>query len=145
MNIEIKILNDSAVMPTRGSKYAAGYDLYAAIENPVDIQPHDTVKIGTGIAVALPSGTFGGIFPRSGIATKRGLRCANCVGAIDEDYRGELIVAVHNDTTEMQTITPQERIAQLIVMPYINFDFTEVKELSKTERGEGGFGSSGTH
>lgn len=145
MNINIKILNDLAVIPTRGSEYAAGCDLYAAIDTPIDIQPHNTVKIGTGIAIELEPKTFGGIFPRSGLSTKKGLRCANCTGVIDCDYRGELIVALHNDTEKIQTVTPQERIAQLIIMPFISVNFKEVKELNETKRGDGGFGSTGTH
>jgi dUTP pyrophosphatase len=97
-NINVKKLNDLAKLPTRGSEYAAGYDLYAATNYNIEIQPHTTVKIGTGLSFELPQGTFAAIFPRSGIATKRGLRPANCVGVCDSDYRGEYIVAIHNDT-----------------------------------------------
>lgn len=144
MNIKIKKLNNLAKMPSRGSLDAAGYDLYAATASPIEIQPHTTIKIGTGLSFELPQGTFAAIFPRSGIATKRGLRPANCVGVCDSDYRGEYIVAVHNDTNESQIIEPQERIAQMILMPYIEMNFNEVDALSDTERGDGGFGSSGT-
>lgn len=144
MNIKIKKLNNLAKMPSRGSLDAAGYDLYAATAGPIEIQPHTTIKIGTGLSFELPQGTFAAIFPRSGIATKRGLRPANCVGVCDSDYRGEYIVAVHNDTNEPQIIEPQERIAQMILMPYIEMNFNEVDALSDTERGDGGFGSSGT-
>ena len=142
--INIKLLNDMAKVPTRGSEYAAGYDLYAAIEYNIIIPPHSTVKIGTGIAVELKEGTFGAIFARSGLATKKGLRPANCVGVCDSDYRGEYVVAVHNDSDYEMTIEPGERIAQLIIMPFIPVEFNVVDELSNTDRGAGGFGSTGT-
>ena len=141
--VDFKRLNDLAKLPTRGSEWAAGYDLYAATDQVIDIAPHSTVKIGTGLSFALPHGTFAALFARSGIATKRGLRPANCVGICDSDYRGEYIVAVHNDTDEMQSIEPGERIAQMILLPYFEMDFIEVKDLSDTERGAGGFGGSG--
>lgn len=141
--INVKKLNDLAKLPTRGSEYAAGYDLYAATSYNIEIQPHTTVKIGTGLSFELPQGTFAAIFPRSGIATKRGLRPANCVGVCDSDYRGEYIVALHNDTDEVQTIEPQERIAQMILLPFVEMMFNEVDELSDTDRGAGGFGDSG--
>ncbi len=143
MIINIKKLNPNAIIPTRGSEYAAGYELYACSEIAIDIAPHSTVKVGTGLAVEIPHGYFGAIFARSGLATKRGLRPANCVGVCDEDYRGEYIVALHNDTDELMSIEPHERIAQLIVMPYLSVEFNEVNELSDTERGSGGFGSTG--
>lgn len=143
MIINIKKLNPNAIIPTRGSEYAAGYDLYACSEIAIDIAPHSTVKVGTGLAIEIPHGYFGAIFARSGLATKRGLRPANCVGVCDEDYRGEYIVALHNDTDELMSIEPHERIAQLIVMPYLSVEFNEVSELSDTERGSGGFGSTG--
>lgn len=143
MIINIKKLNPNAIIPTRGSEYAAGYDLYACSEIAIDIAPHSTVKVGTGLAVEIPHGYFGAIFARSGLATKRGLRPANCVGVCDEDYRGEYIVALHNDTDELMSIEPYERIAQLIVMPYLSVEFNEVSELSDTERGSDGFGSTG--
>ena len=142
-NINVKKLNDLAKLPTKGSEYAAGYDLYAATSYNIEIQPHTTVKIGTGLSFELPQGTFAAIFPRSGIATKHGLRPANCVGVCDSDYRGEYIVALHNDTNEVQIVEPQERIAQMILLPYILMNFNEVEELSDTIRGEGGFGNSG--
>lgn len=142
-NINVKKLNDLAKLPTRGSSDAAGYDLYAATSYNIEIQPHTTVKIGTGLSFELPQGTFAAIFPRSGIATKRGLRPANCVGVIDSDYRGPVIVALHNDTNEVQIIEPQERIAQMILLPFVEMNFNEVEDLSDTERGEGGFGGSG--
>lgn len=142
-NINVKKLNDFAKIPTRGSEYAAGYDLYAATDQIIDIAPHSTVKIGTGLAFELPEGTFAAIFARSGLATKKGLRPANCTGIVDADYRGQVIVALHNDTDEMQSIEPGERIAQVILLPYIAMNFSLVKELSDTARGDGGFGSSG--
>lgn len=143
MKIEIKKLNEYAVIPTRGSEQAAGYDLYAAIAEPLTIRPHETAKVGTGLAIAVPDGYFGAIFARSGLALKQGLRPANCVGVADSDYRGEYIVALHNDTDFERTIAPKERIAQLVVMPYLAVEFEEKDELSETKRGEGGFGSTG--
>ena len=141
--IKFKKLKPNATIPTQGSEYAAGYDLYACIDESIIIQPHETVKIGTGIALTPPAHTFGAIFARSGIATKRGLRPANCVGVADIDYTGEYIVALHNDSNIPQTVEPNERIAQLVFIPYITDEWQEVKELEKTERGAGGFGSSG--
>lgn len=143
MKIKMKKLNPNAKTPTRGSDRAAGYDLYAAISEPYDIAPHSTVKIPTGLAFELPEGTFGAIYARSGLATKKGLRPANCTGVCDEDYRGEYIVALHNDTDELMTVDPGERIAQLIIQPYIAAEFEEAEELTKTGRGDGGFGSTG--
>ena len=143
MNVKVKKLNDLAKMPSRGSSNAAGYDLYAATSYNMEIQPHTTVKIGTGLSFELPQGTFAAIFPRSGIAAKRGLRPANCIGVCDSDYRGEYIVALHNDTNEIQTVEAGERIAQMILLPYIEMKFNEVEELSDTTRGDGGFGSTG--
>ena len=143
MNIKIKKLNNLAKMPSRGSSGAAGFDLYAATDSIIDIAPHSTMKIDTGLSFELPEGTFAGIFARSGIATKRGLRPANCTGIIDSDYRGPVIVALHNDTDEIQSIEPGERIAQMILLPFVSMDFNEVNELSDTARGEGGFGDSG--
>ena len=141
--INIKFLNELAQLPTKGSEYAAGYDLYAATDYIIDIAPHSTVKIGTGIAIELEPYTFGAIFARSGLATKKGLRPANCVGVIDADYRGEVIVAIHNDTDKMMSIEPGDRIAQLVILPFIPIHFNIVNELSDSERGTGGFGSTG--
>lgn len=142
-DIHVKKLNEYAQLPTRGSEKAAGYDLYAATPDKIKISPHTTVKVGTGLSFALPAGTFAAIFARSGIATKRGLRPANCVGVCDSDYRGEYIVALHNDTNLDQEIEPGERIAQMILLPYIDMQFEEVNELDETERGASGFGDSG--
>lgn len=143
MQINFKKLNDFAQIPTRGSKEAAGYDLYAAIECSKIIPSHQTVKIGTGLAFELPPNTFGAVFARSGLATKKGLRPANCVGVIDSDYRGEVLVAVHNDSNDAEWIEPGERIAQLVLLPYIPMELNEINELSETVRGAGGFGSTG--
>ena len=141
--IKFKRLNDFAVVPVQGSVDSAGYDLYAATDHEIQIAPHKTVKIGTGLSFELPRGYFAGIFARSGLATKKGLRPANCVGVCDSDYRGEYIVALHNDTDEIMTIQPQEKIAQMILLPFLFMEFEEVVELSDTKRGEGGFGSTG--
>lgn len=143
MDIKVKKLKENAIIPTRGSNYAAGMDLYACIGNPIIIMPHQTVKVGTGLSIEVPNGYFGAVFARSGLATKQGLRPANAVGVCDSDYRGEYIVALHNDTNFPQTINPMERIAQLVVIPYLPIKFKEVDELSDTERGDGGFGSTG--
>lgn len=143
MEIKVKKLNNKATLPTRGSEYAAGYDLYAAIENNITVPAHSTEKIGTGLSFELPDETFAAIFARSGLATKQGLRPANCVGVCDSDYRGEYIVAIHNDTDEDKIIEPGERIAQMILMPYIPMTFVETDELSESGRGQDGFGSTG--
>ena len=141
--IKYKKLNEYAHEPTRGSEYAAGYDLYAATAEAITIPAHTTIKIGTGLAFELPNHTFAAIFARSGLATKQGLRPANCVGVCDSDYRGEYIVAIHNDTNEEQTINLGDRIAQMVLIPYIGMTFVEVNSLEETKRGEGGFGSTG--
>jgi dUTP pyrophosphatase len=142
--VKIKKISDSVKTPTRGSVAAAGYDLYANLEEDyIYIQPHSTQLIKTGIAMELPDNTFLGIYPRSGLASKRGLRPANCVGVIDSDYRGEIMVALHNDTNEIQKIDNNERIAQAILQQYLPMNFIEVDELNNTERGEGSFGSTG--
>ena len=141
--IKIKKLRNDAVIPTKGSEYAAGYDLYACLDSSIWIPAHETVKIPTGLAMELPLFTFGAIFARSGLATKQGLRPANCVGVCDSDYRGEYIVALHNDSDEPKLVIPGERIAQLVILPFVNINFLEVDELKETERGEGGFGSTG--
>ena len=142
--IDIKRVDDTAKIPVRGSADAAGYDLYAHLDmEELTIMPHETVKIGTGICVSIPRGYFGAIFARSGIAIKRSLRPANSVGVVDSDYVGEIIVALHNDSEECQTIQNGERIAQLVVIPFLPVEFNEVEELEQTERGISGFGSTG--
>ena len=143
MKINFVRTNNLAKVPTHGSEYAAGYDLYAATSYDVTIEPHKTVKFDTGLRIELPTGTFGAIYARSGLSTKQGLRPANACGIIDSDFRGNIIVALHNDTNDNQLVPVGSRIAQLIVTPYITADFVEVDELSDTERGEGGFGSTG--
>ncbi len=145
MNMRYKKLNQAAIEPVKGSDYAAGLDLCACIDsNTVDVATGATVKIGTGIAVEIPDGYFGAVFARSGLATKRGLRPANCVGVIDADYRGEVIVALHNDSDKTETICTGDRIAQLVIMPHIPVELCEVGELCETVRGADGFGSTGT-
>ena len=146
VKVEIKRLRDGAILPTRGSSEAAGYDLYANLGDydALEIQPHCTYAVGTGLAISIPTGYFGAIFARSGIARDRGLRPANCVGVIDSDYRGEIIVALHNDSDELPRVRNGERIAQLVILPYLHVEFEEVDNLSETERGAGGFGSTGT-
>ena len=141
MEIKIKKLYEDSQIPTRGSEYAAGYDLYAY--EGATIKPHETAKIGTGVAIQPPKDTFGAVFARSGLATKQGLRPANCVGVCDYDYTGEYIVALHNDSNEERTIEAGERIGQVVFIPYVNVRFVEVDELEETERGAGGFGSTG--
>lgn len=139
--IKIKKLKTYATTPTKGSDYSAGYDLYSC-EDKI-IEPYKTEKISTGIAMELPQGYFGGIYARSGLATKQGLRPSNCTGIIDSDYRGECIVALYNDSDETRKIFSGDRIAQLIIQDYLDFDFMEVEQLDDTERGMNGFGSTG--
>ena len=143
MNIKVQKVNPSACLPTRGSRDAAGYDLYACIEEAVEIPPHETRTIDTGLRFELPGGYFAGIFARSGIASREGLRPANCVGICDADYRGNYMVALHNDSDSVRTVTPREKIAQMVVMPFLELEFDVQEELTETERGEGGFGSTG--
>lgn len=145
MQINIRKLDNKAIVPTRGSEYFAGYDLYANClpDGYVVIEPHKTVKIGTGLSIDIPTGYFGAILARSGLAAQNGLRPANCIGGCDSACRGEYTVALHNDTDNMQVINHGDRIAQLVVIPYLNVDFTEVDELSDTERRAGGFGGVG--
>lgn len=145
MDVKVKKLKANSVIPTLGSKEAAGMDLYACpdLYSEVEIAPHETVKIGTGLAMEIPTGYAGLVFARSGLATKSGLRPANCVGVVDSDYRGEIIVAVHNDSSETRAVCTGDRIAQLVIVPYLRFTPVEVNELSDTERGSGGFGHTG--
>ncbi len=143
-SMKIKRLKENAIVPSHGSDYSAGYDLYAVLdEDKIEIRPHETVMIDTGWSMQIPLGVFGAIFARSGIASKQGLRPANCVGVIDSDYRGPVKVALHNDSNEVQIVVQGERIAQLVLMGYLATDFEEVENLEKTERGTGGFGSTG--
>lgn len=141
--VPCKKLNDKAILPTSGSEYAAGSDLYACLDKSRYIPAGHTVKIPTGIAMELPVGYGGFIFARSGLATKEGLRPANCVGVVDSDYRGEIMVAIHNDSLADKIVEPGQRIAQIVVMPYATCEFVETYSFSDTQRGTGGFGSSG--
>ena len=143
MKVNIKKLTETAKLPERGSDYAAGYDLFADIKEEAMIAPHTTMMIPTGLAMEIPEGYFGGIFARSGLASKEALRPANCVGVVDADYRGEVKVALHNDGEVERIIMPGQKIAQLVVVPFLSVDFDEVAELSDTVRGAGGFGSTG--
>lgn len=144
MKLNIKRLTETAKIPTRGSDMAAGYDLYADTDTQIAIPPHETVMVSTGITIEIPEGYFGAIFARSGMARDRGLRPANCVGVVDPDYRGAWMIAVHNDTDQPKVVEAGERIAQMVVMPFLSIDFQEVEELTETKRGSGGFGSTGT-
>lgn len=141
--MKIKKLYEDAIIPTRGSDQAAGLDLYAHIYEPVWIPPHETRKIGAGIAVQIPEGYFGGIYSRSGLSTKLGLAVINGVGVIDSDYRGEVGIPLHNYTDIPARIRPDERIAQLVIQPYSAAVLEIVDDLDDTERGAGGFGSTG--
>ena len=141
--INVKKLNEKAVLPTYGSEYAAGADLYACLDEAVTINPGETYMVHTGLAMEIPAGYAGLIYPRSGLASKRGLAPANKVGVVDPDYRCEFMVALHNHSLTAQTIEPGERIAQLVITPFITANFELTDELSETVRGEGGFGSTG--
>ena len=143
MEVKTKKLRENAIIPTRGSSEAAGYDLYACCDAVITIEPHKTEKIGTGLSIQPPKGYFGAIFARSGLAAKQGLRPANCTGVCDQDYLGEYIVALHNDSDTAKIIYPKDRIAQLIFLPYQDVNFSEVDEFDSTERGVKGFGSTG--
>ena len=143
MHINVKKLNENAVLPTYGSANAAGADIYACLDAPLTIAPHETVMVHTGLALEIPEGCAGLIYARSGLACKRNLAPANKVGVVDSDYRGEFMIALHNHGTTSQTIEPKERIAQLVITPYIVGQFEVVDELDTTERGAGGFGSTG--
>lgn len=144
MKINIKKLSEKAMIPAYGSEYAAGADLYACVNGAVEIKPHETVMVPTGIALELPVGYAGLIYARSGLATKKGLAPANKVGVVDCDYRGEVKVSLHNHSGVSQEISAGERIAQLVITPYITAVFNEVENLSETVRGAGGFGSTGS-
>ena len=141
--IKVKKLNEKAILPTYGSEYAAGADLYACRDEAVTIAPGETVMIHTGLAMEIPEYFAGLIYPRSGMASKRGLAPANKVGVVDPDYRGEFMVALHNHSNEPQTVEPGERIAQLVITPFITAEFDLADELDDTVRGAGGFGSTG--
>ncbi len=142
--VNIKKLDNKAVLPTYGSEYSAGADLYACLDEELVLQPGETKMIHTGIAMEVPIGYAGLIYARSGLASKRGLAPANKVGVVDSDYRGEFMVALHNHSSQPQAVAPGERIAQLVITPVLAVDFNEVNELEETVRGAGGFGSTGT-
>ena len=143
MKIRIKKINEKATIPTYGSEYSAGADLYALLDSKIEIKPHETVFVHTGISVEIPEGYCGLIFARSSMGAKRGLAPANKVGVIDSDYRGEIMVALHNHSDNIATVEPGERIAQLAIVPFLKAEFEESDELSDTTRGAGGFGSTG--
>ena len=141
--VKVKKLSSDAILPKYGSLSAAGADRYVCEGKNVEIPPHTTVLIHTQIALEIPEGYVGLIYARSGLATKRGLAPANKVGVIDSDYRGEIMVALHNHSDITAEIENQERVAQLVIAPYLRCDFCESDCLDDTERGEGGFGSTG--
>ena len=144
INVPIKKLRPDAVIPARGSAGSAGYDLCACTGcGSVTIPPGGTEMIGTGLSIAVPEGYFGAVFARSGLALREGLRPANCVGVCDSDYRGEYIVPLHNDSDTPKTVRDGDRIAQLVIVPFLAVEFDESRTLGETERGDGGFGSTG--
>lgn len=142
--VNIKKLDPRAVVPTYGSAYAAGADLYALLDTPVTLQPGETQLIPTGLAMEIPEGYAGLIYARSGLASKKGLAPANKVGVVDADYRGQVMVALHNHSAVAATIENGERIAQLVIAPFLQADFHTVEQLEETQRGAGGFGSTGS-
>ena len=144
MKVRIKKLDENAITPTYGTDYSAGADLYVLTDSAVEIAPHTTVLLHTGIAVEIPEGYCGLIFARSSLGTKRGLAPANKVGVIDADYRGEVRVALHNHSETTALVEPGERVAQLAIVPFLKADFEVCDDLSDTVRGAGGFGSTGT-
>ncbi|MBR2615624.1 MAG: dUTP diphosphatase [Clostridia bacterium] len=143
MKIKVKKLCPDAILPTYGSPFSAGADLYAAGGETVTVHPRETVLVHTGIAMEIPEGYGGFLYARSGLATKKGLAPANKVGVIDADYRGEIMVALFNQSSEVRTVEPGERIAQLVIAPFLKGEFEECDALEDTLRGSGGFGSTG--
>lgn len=143
MNVKIKILHPSAKLPTYGSEFSAGADLYSVLDNDLVLQPGQTAFVGTGLSAEIPDGYVGLIYARSGLACKKGIAPANKVGVIDSDYRGEIMVALYNHSSTPQTIEAGDRIAQLVITPYLKCVFTPADELDDTTRGKGGFGSTG--
>ena len=141
--IKVKCLRENAILPTYGSTEAAGADLYACLDEPINIAPGASAFIPTGLAMELPKGCAGLIYARSGLACKRGLAPANKVGVVDSDYRGEFMVVLHNHGSEMQTVSHGERIAQLVITPVLTPSYVQTEALSDTVRAEGGFGSTG--
>ena len=147
MIVNIKKLSDKAIIPTYGTEYAAGADLYACLEKSASIGPGETVMIGTGISMEIPDGYAGLVFARSGLSCKKGLAPANKVGVIDSDYRGEIKVALHNHNQKGDALCVEngERIAQISIVPYLKAEFEVKDELNETDRGANGFGSTGSH
>lgn len=143
IKVNFKKLNEKAITPTYGSEFSAGADLYACEGGEITIESGETKLIHTGLAMEIPEGYAGLIYARSGIATKRGLAPANKVGVIDSDYRGEIMVSLYNHSATAQTIADGERIAQLVITPFLKVEYSETDNLSDTERGSGGFGSTG--
>ena len=142
--VKVKKTDERATLPTYGSEYAAGADLYALLDTPVTIAPAQTMLIHTGLSMEIPEGYAGLIYARSGLASKKGLAPANKVGVVDADYRGEVMVALHNHSDKPQTVEHGERIAQLVIAPFLAVKYEETDTLSDTVRGEGGFGSTGS-
>ncbi len=142
--IAVKKLDERAVLPTYGSAFSAGADLYAVLDGELSFAPNETKLVHTGLAMEIPEGYAGLIYARSGLASKKGLAPANKVGVVDADYRGEVMVALHNHSNVVQTISAGERIAQLVVAPFLKAEFSECETLTDTVRGEGGFGSTGS-
>ena len=143
MKIDVVRLHENAILPTRGSSGAAAFDLYACLESDIAIAPGYSRLIRTGFSFAIPEGYFGGLYARSGLSVKHGMRPSNCVGVIDEDYRGEVQVSLYNDGQQQFVLRHGERIAQLIIQKYEDIELVEVDELPQTIRGSGGFGSTG--
>lgn len=142
-NVNIKKLKPNAIIPTYGTEYAAGADLYACLDEAVTINPGETKFIKTGLAIEIPVGYAGLVYARSGLSCRQGLAPANKVGVIDADYRGEIMVALHNHSKELRTVNSGDRIAQLVITPFLTANFIETNELNATVRGAGGFGSTG--
>ena len=143
ISVKLKKLNKTAIIPKYGTQFSAGADLYACEGKAITVQPHQTEFVHTGVAIEIPDGLVGLVYARSGLASKRSLAPANKVGVIDCDYRGEIIVSLHNHSDEPQTIEDKERIAQLVIAPCFVADFEEVENLTDSDRGQGGFGSTG--
>ena len=144
MDLKVKKLYKDSIIPTKGTKHSAGIDLYAHLDtDSIEIKPGESVMIGTGMSYEIPEGYFGGLFARSGLGCKMNLRPANCVGVIDSDFRGELVVALYNDASEVRVITNNERVAQLVIMPYLDVNLVPVDELEDTSQIHEGFGSTG--
>ncbi len=143
MQVKIKKLDEKAIVPMYGTEYSAGADLYCLPGADITVMPHETTLVHTGIALEIPEGYAGFIYARSGLASKRSLAPANKVGVIDADYRGEVMVALHNHSDKPQTVSSGERVAQLVIAPFLKAEFEIADELSDTVRGAGGFGSTG--